>query len=84
MADPTKSGSIATCYVMMLQQQMAEVVKEAGVTSITATPAHLDAGWLQGMTLIKGIAGNARAVTDAASKVPRAGRSGSTADSTLG
>jgi ABC-type Fe3+ transport system substrate-binding protein len=71
MADPTKSGSIATCFVMMLQQQMAEAVRQAGATPAAATPAQLDAGWLNGMTLIKGIAGNARAVTDSASKVPR-------------
>jgi ABC-type Fe3+ transport system substrate-binding protein len=71
MADPTKSGSIATCYVMMLQEQLAAAVKQAGATPATATPEHLDAGWLNGLTLIKGIAGNARSVTDSASKVPR-------------
>lgn len=71
MADPTKSASVATCYVMMLQQQMAAAAQRGGVTAATATPEHLDAGWLDGMTLIKGIAGNARAVTDSASKVPR-------------
>ena len=71
MADPTKSGSIAACYVMMLQQQMAESVRQAGAGHAAATPARLDAGWLAGMTLIKGIAGNARSVTDSASKVPR-------------
>ena len=37
----------------------------------TAAPALLDAGWAQGMGLIKRIAGNARLVTDSASKVPR-------------
>lgn len=71
MADPTKSGSIATCYVMMLQQQMMEAVRQAKATPTSATPAHLDGGWQNGMTLIKGIAGNARSVTDSASKVPR-------------
>lgn len=71
MADPTKSGSIATCYVMMLQEQLAAAVKQGGATPATATPEHLDRGWLNGLTLIKGIAGNARSVTDSASKVPR-------------
>ena len=71
MADPTKSGSIATCYVMMLQEQLAAAVKQAGATPATATPEQLDRGWLNGLTLIKGIAGNARSVTDSASKVPR-------------
>jgi len=71
MADPTKSGSIATCYVMMLQEQLAAAVKKGGATPKNATAEQLDAGWLNGMTLIKGIAGNARSVTDSASKVPR-------------
>ena len=71
MADPTKSGSIATCYVMMLQEQLAAAVKQGGATPATATPEQLDRGWLNGLTLIKGIAGNARSVTDSASKVPR-------------
>jgi iron(III) transport system substrate-binding protein len=71
MADPTRSGSIAACYVMMLQQQMADAVHRAAVTPATALPEHLDAGWLAGMTLIKGIAGNARAITDSSAKVPR-------------
>jgi len=71
MADPTKSGSIATCYVMMIQEQLAASVKHAGATPVTATPEQLDRGWLNGLTLIKGIAGNARSVTDSSSKVPR-------------
>lgn len=71
MADPTKSGSIATCYVMMLQEQMMAAVMAGKATPATATADQLDAGWRQGLTLIKGIAGNARSVTDSASKVPR-------------
>lgn len=71
MADPTKSGSIATCYVMMLQEQMMAAVTAGKGTPSTATADQLDAGWRQGLTLIKGIAGNARSVTDSASKVPR-------------
>ena len=71
MVDPTKSGSSATCFMMLLQEQLALAVQQAGATPATATPQQLDRGWLQGMTLIKGIAGNARLVTDSASKVPR-------------
>ncbi|HEX3135791.1 MAG TPA: extracellular solute-binding protein [Planctomycetota bacterium] len=71
MVDPTKSGSVATCYVIMIQKQLAAAVKKAGATPATATPQQLDSGWLNGLTLIKAIAGNARSVTDSASKVPR-------------
>ena len=71
MADPTKSGSIANCYVMMLQEQLAIAVREGGATAANATPAMLDAGWRAGFGLIKQIAGNARYVTDSASRVPR-------------
>ena len=48
MADPTKSGSIATCYVMMLQEQLAIAVRDGWCTRTTATPCMLDAAgtWL--------------------------------------
>lgn len=69
MADPSKSGSIANCYVMMLQEQMAHAVRQAGATAASATPAVLDRGWQDGFTLIKRIGANARYVTDSASRV---------------
>ena len=71
VADPTKSGSVAACYVMILQEQLARAVKSGGATFATATAEQLDAGWRQGLTLIKAMVGNARLVTDSASKVPR-------------
>lgn len=80
MADPTRSGSITTCYVMMLQEQMMAAVTAGRATPATATADQLDTGWRRGLTLIKGIAGNARSVTDSATKVPRdVGRGDATA-----
>jgi ABC-type Fe3+ transport system substrate-binding protein len=69
MADPSKSGSVANCYVMMIQEQLAHAVETSGESAATATPAHLDAGWQGGFALIKRIAGNARYVTDSATRV---------------
>jgi ABC-type Fe3+ transport system substrate-binding protein len=78
MADPSKSGSVAACYVMMLQEQIARAVHHGGTAAATATTstttapatvAELDSGWQNGFTLIKRIAGNARYVTDSASRV---------------
>jgi iron(III) transport system substrate-binding protein len=71
IGDPTKSGSIASCYVMILQEQLMASVTAQATKPSEATPAQLDAGWRTGMTVIKGLAGNARLVTDSASKVPR-------------
>lgn len=59
LADPTKSGSANKCYEIMVQQCMAE----AG--------GRLDAGWADGLNLIKRLIANARSITDSAGKVPR-------------
>ncbi len=67
MADPTKSGSVNTCFVMMVQQQMAKAAGSDGLTDA----ARLDAGWAAGFTMIKRIGANARYVTDSASRVVR-------------
>ena len=66
VADPTKSGSITKCFEMLIQEQMAASATAAG----NADAAALDLGWARAMNLIKRIGGNARYVTDSASKVP--------------
>ncbi|MFQ3578137.1 MAG: extracellular solute-binding protein, partial [Verrucomicrobiia bacterium] len=62
MADPTKSGSIAKAYEMLIQQQMLEAKREG-----LAEPEV--AGWARGLQLLQRISGNARYFTDAASKI---------------
>lgn len=57
VADPTKSGSIAKAFEMIIQQQMHE-----------AADPH--AGWETGVQLVQLIGANARYFTDSASKVP--------------
>ena len=71
VADPTKSGSVAACYGMIVQEQLARAVKNGGGTFATATAEQLDVGWRQGLTLMKAMVGNARLITDSASKIPR-------------
>lgn len=65
LADPTKSGSIAKAFEMIIQQQMQEVVGSG-----EASEAQLAAGWERGLQLILKASANARYFADAAPKVP--------------
>ncbi len=56
LADPTKSGSANKCYEIIIQQCMAEA-------------GEAQAGWRNGLNLLKRIFANARIITDSASKV---------------
>jgi len=66
LADPTKSGSAAKAFEMVIQQQMQELVREAGVEA----PEILAVGWKRGLEIIQAASANARYFTDAAGKVP--------------
>lgn len=66
LADPTKSGSAAKAFEMVIQQQMQELVREAGVEA----PPILAIGWKRGLEIIQAASANARYFTDAAGKVP--------------
>ena len=83
VSDPTKSGSIAKAFEMMIHQQMIETVREAGFSKedVFALEKDLDKapeeytealreGWLRGLNLVRQIGANARYFTDSASKVP--------------
>lgn len=65
LADPTKSGSAAKAYEMIIQQQMQDQVAKSG-----ETPEALAAGWLAGLGVIQRASANSRYFTDAAGKVP--------------
>ena len=58
LADPTKSGSVAKAFEMLLQQEL----------QLASTPEE---GWRRGMNVIKKIAANARYFTDSATKIPQ-------------
>lgn len=65
LADPTKSGSVAKAFEMLVQQQIHLELK-AGKSREEAC----EIGWRNGMNLIQKIGANARYFTDDASKVP--------------
>lgn len=83
VSDPTKSGSIAKAFEMLIHQQVFNQVTAAGYSSAdiekyeadpSAAPAAYQAaieqGWLNGLNLVRLIGANARYFTDSASKVP--------------
>lgn len=76
LADPTKSGSLAKAFELIIQQQMRRAVSrlEAGPDSARHS-ADLERegvrqGWDAGFRLIQRISANARYFTDSASKIP--------------
>jgi len=83
VADPTKSGSIAKAFEMIVHQQMDETVRAAGFSEADIVRFEsagggsdakyqdaLEQGWLRGIRLVQLIGANARYFTDSASKVP--------------
>lgn len=65
LADPTKSGSIAKAFEMVIQQQMQQAVGDG-----QATETALAEGWERGLQLLLKASANARYFSDAAGKVP--------------
>ena len=58
VADPTKSGSVAKCYELIIQQAMADSIAAGGT---------LSDGWRNGMDIVRRITANASFVSDSAS-----------------
>lgn len=76
LSDPTKSGSVAKAFELIIQQQMHQAIAglKADPYAARAT-GELEAegvrlGWEAGLRLIQRISGNARYFTDSASKIP--------------
>lgn len=68
VADPSRSGAIATACERVLQSELAA----AAVDPDHPTAAELEAGWNAGWSVLRRIAGNAAWVSDGASKAVRA------------
>lgn len=78
LADPTRSGSAAVVYMMVLQRAMAAAERRwlthhpsAAGSNLEADPGYraaLAAGWKQGMRVLVLMAANARYFTDSASR----------------
>jgi iron(III) transport system substrate-binding protein len=70
LADPTKSGSVAKAFELMLQQQMLDAYRRFQAQGDLNAEAHaMEEGWLHGLRLIQQLAGNARYFTDSAGKI---------------
>ncbi|MEO1857982.1 MAG: extracellular solute-binding protein [Rubritalea sp.] len=74
MADPTKSGSVARAFEMLVQQNihrsLANTRRQPGETEEMRSQRAIGYGWADGLNLIQKIAANARYFTDAATKIP--------------
>ena len=74
LADPTKSGSVARAFEMLIQQKVnVELVAAKRLPGETVNDMNgrcIREGWANGMRLIQKISANARYFTDSASKVP--------------
>jgi len=78
LADPTRSGSAAVVYMMVLQRAMASAERRwldqnpaadgADLESLPGYRAALAAGWKEGMRVLVLMAANARYFTDSASR----------------
>ena len=70
MTDPTKSGSVAKAFELIIQQQMAQsVAHQSALSTDQAEAAGVRDGWLKGLRLIQRMSANARYFTDSATKI---------------
>jgi ABC-type Fe3+ transport system substrate-binding protein len=69
LADPSKSGSVARAFELLIQQQM-QITTELDPVSENSKIAR-NAGWERGWQLIMRLCANARYFTDSASKIPQ-------------
>ena len=74
LADPTKSGSVAKAFEMLIQQkihtELKTAVRQPGENRVRMEDRAKSQGWRKGLQLIQRIAANARYFTDSASKIP--------------
>jgi iron(III) transport system substrate-binding protein len=66
LADPTKSGSVARAFELLVQAEMQKAIRVPGADRNSA----MASGWVAGIQLIQRMAANARYFTDSASKIP--------------
>jgi iron(III) transport system substrate-binding protein len=74
MADPTKSGSVAKAFELIIQQQMNQRLTELGASQGDLTPEGREKlavteGWERGLQLLIRLAANSRYFSDGAPKV---------------
>ena len=67
LSDPTKSGSVARSFELIVQAQIKRHLQLAG----GSPEAAIAAGWQAGLQLIQRMSANARYFTDSASRIPQ-------------
>jgi iron(III) transport system substrate-binding protein len=75
LADPTKSGSVAKAFELMIQQQMNQRLAELAASDGNQSREQREKqavteGWERGLQLLIRLAANSRYFSDAAPKVP--------------
>lgn len=74
LADPTKSGSVAKAFEMLVQQKIHDALEHGkqrpGESRQMMRNRLINDGWMAGLNLIQKISANARYFTDSASKIP--------------
>jgi len=70
LADPTKSGSVARTFELIVQSEILREIDESVPADESERAAAISRGWENGLRLIQKLAANARYFTDSASKIP--------------
>jgi iron(III) transport system substrate-binding protein len=75
LADPTKSGSVAKAFELMIQQQMNQRLAELAASAANLSPPEREKqavteGWERGLQLLIRLAANSRYFSDGAPKIP--------------
>ena len=75
LADPTKSGSVAKAFELIIQQQMNQrlaelVANQRNRSQAEVTMQAVSEGWERGLQLLIRLAANSRYFSDSASKIP--------------
>lgn len=68
LADPTKSGSVARAFELLVQGEMQKFLKNQRPE---VRDQRIAKGWDEGLRLIQRMSANARYFTDSASKIPQ-------------
>jgi len=68
LADPTKSGSVARTFELIVQSEILRALREN--PDQASRDEMIAKGWERGLQLIRKMAANARYFTDSASKIP--------------
>jgi spermidine/putrescine-binding protein len=70
LADPTKSGSVARTFELLVQGEMQKSLRDQKLETRDQKEVVIAEGWNEGLRLIQRMAANARYFTDSASKIP--------------